>query len=118
MWRRVLHEASTEREPCETEYDGQGKQSTRAFIARYLYAAIYYPCVTYLITSSRAFSGFRLDQQECIWHLGVFMIYLHIQTRHSRDIPLNHLLTRLHLREQLRIPNNPRRILHLAARLI
>jgi len=43
---------------------------------------------------------------------------LHIQTRHSRDIPLNHLLTLLHLLEKLRISNQPRCILDFPTRLI
>lgn len=38
---------------------------------------------------------------------------LHVQTRHRRDVPFNHLLRRLHLLIQLRIAHNPRRILHL-----
>ena len=45
-------------------------------------------------------------------------ISLHIQTRNSSNIPLDHFLTRLHLRKQLRISNNPRRILHFSTRLI
>ena len=43
---------------------------------------------------------------------------LHIQARNCRDIPFDHVLRRLHLRKELRIANDARRVLHLAARLI
>lgn len=45
-------------------------------------------------------------------------LYLHIQTRHSRNIPPNHFLGLTHLLKKHRISDNPRRILHLSARLI
>lgn len=43
---------------------------------------------------------------------------LHVQARHSRNIPLNQLLRLLHLLIQLRITNNPRRILYFSTRLV
>jgi len=55
----------------------------------------------------------------CLIHIYIIMHYpLHVQTSNSSDISLNHLLTSLHLRKQLWISNDPRRILNFSTSLI
>jgi len=65
---------------------------------------------------------------ECTMYIQDFDIWLsrergsdlnlHVKTSNSSDVPLDHLLTCLHLGEQLWIPNDPRRVLDLATCLV
>ena len=66
--------------------------------------------------------GFRWLTRQSIprfyFHPCKYVCSLHVQTRHRRNIPLDHLLRRLHLLVQLRVADDARRILDLAARLV
>ena len=44
--------------------------------------------------------------------------FIHVQRSHGGNVPLDHLLTRLHLGEEGRVADDAGRILDLAARLV
>jgi hypothetical protein len=70
----------------------------------------------------------KASLMECTMYIQYFDIWLssergsdlnlHVQTSNSGDVPLDHLLTCLHLGKQLWISNNSRRVLDLATSLV